>query len=66
MIFQIDLAREEDKREKHHICVKKESNDQSNDDEQQKTNRDVRCDSISLFEIFFFVDLKHKDHMSRN
>jgi hypothetical protein len=42
VIFQIDFACEENEKDKHHVCVKKESNHQSNDDEQQKTNRDVR------------------------
>jgi hypothetical protein len=66
VIFQIDFVREENERKKHHDRVKKESNHQSNDNEQQKTNRDVRCDQIFLFEKEIFVVLKHKNHVSRN
>ncbi len=66
MIFQIDFAREESEKEQHHARVKKESNRRSNDSEQQRTNRDVRCDRIFLFEEEIFFVFKHKDHVSRN
>ncbi len=66
MIFQIDFAREKNEREKRHDRVKKESNHQSSDSEQQRTDRDVRCDQIFLFEEKVFVVLKHRNHVSRN
>jgi hypothetical protein len=66
VIFQIDFAREENKREQHHGRVKRKSNRQSSDSKQQRTNRDVRCDRIFLFEEEIFFVLKHKNHVSQN